>query len=554
MNRIRPSLLACVAGVAIITAPASASVDEYSVDGQSVTSINLQVCSVESQLAVRGDTGTDLDFTVSNAGGDTVASDEGVDDYMSIVIEKEGDECETFKLDVSNLGEETNAFTVVLEPITENSMRVQKYIIAASDTQTIDFKACGTSANVSARGDGDTDLDYIIRNSDEGVVHEDAGETDETSATLTGLLSDCETFEMEVSNLGEVYNALMVVVTPQGADEAAFAGTPPSTSLASQSIVGGAGATRVANSEGAGSYRADGNETVTVMLPVCTATRMEVRGDGETDLDFTVRDSDGNSIHSDFDMSDVTFATLEPQQECETFAVAVSNLGENTNDFMVALTDLTDLGNVSGPGEYRVNGSSATKVALRVCEVTKVTAKGDGDSDLDFEVTDAAGSSIHSDYDMTDVTNFTLNPGDGCADFQMSVDNVGDVLNIFTVAFGDEAVSAGAVSATAAATTAMFFDLPEDTISTDGNNRYIAILNRTGETLDVIHWSNSATLDWGEDKLGDAGVLAQDQQWNVNVNDGSNACLFDFKGVTQSGREIEVQSINACDQSSVTLK
>lgn len=539
----KATLLTCVASLAIIAAPASASVDEYSVDGGSVATISLQVCSAESQLAVRGDTGTDLDFVLTDSAGAMVHSDEGVDDYLSIVIEKEGDDCAAYSLAVSNLGEEANAFTVVLEPIVESSVRIQKYIIQANETRTLDFKACGTSAAVTARGDGDTDLDFIIRNSDEGVVHEDAGETDETSVTLAGLLSDCETFQMEVANLGDVYNALMVVVEPKGADPAPFAGTAPSTTLAGVRLAdgGGAGGTvTLAETEGAGEYRAEANSTLKVNLPVCGMTRMEVRGDGDTDLDFTVTDAEGTVVHSDVDMSDVTFATLKPSSECETFAVEVSNLGDVYNVFNVALTAADALRGPLGPGEYRVNANSATKVALRVCDVTKVLARGDGDTDLDFDVTDATGSSVHSDYDMTDRTSFTLDPKGACADYAMSVDNLGDVFNTLTIAFGGEdAVFAGQGTGGKAKPGAATSD------------RNISILNQTGETISSIFWSNSATLDWGDDKLAGSGVLAGGQQWNVNVSDGSQACLFDFKVVTQSGREIEMARVNACETAMV---
>ncbi|BDW81885.1 hypothetical protein MACH24_13230 [Erythrobacter sp. Dej080120_24] len=539
----KATLLTCVASLAIIAAPASASVDEYSVDGGSVATISLQVCSAESQLAVRGDTGTDLDFVLTDPAGGMVHSDEGVDDYLSIVIEKEGDDCAPYSLAVSNLGEEANAFTVVLEPIVESSVRIEKYIIQANETRTLDFKACGTSAAVSARGDGDTDLDFIIRNSDEGVVHEDAGETDETSVTLAGLLSDCETFQMEVANLGDVYNALMVVVEPKGADPAPFAGTAPSTTLEGVRLADGGvagGAVTLAETEGAGEYRAEANSTLKVNLPVCGMTRMEVRGDGDTDLDFTVTDAEGTVVHSDVDMSDVTFATLKPSGECETFAVEVSNLGDVYNVFNVALTAADALRGPLGPGEYRVNANSATKVALRVCDVTKVLASGDGDTDLDFDVTDATGSSVHSDYDMTDRTSFTLDPKGACADYAMSVDNLGDVFNTLTIAFGGEdAVFAGQGTEGKAKPGAATSD------------RNISILNQTGETISSIFWSNSATLDWGDDKLAGSGVLAGGQQWNVNVSDGSQACLFDFKVVTQSGREIEMARVNACETAMV---
>ncbi len=691
MKICRASLLVGTGCVALASAPAHASVDEYSVGGESTVGISLEVCSAETQLAVRGDTGTDLDFVVTDPSGTTVHTDQGVDDFISLVLEKDGNDCETFGLGISNLGEETNTFTVVLEPILEDSTRIEKFIIGANETQTIDFKACGTSAQVTARGDGDTDLDFIIRNSDEAVVHEDDDLSDETTATLAGLLSDCETFEMEVANLGAVYNALMVVVEPEGAPIQTFAGTQPSTTLVS----GVAGAPAEAAGEGAGEYRANANSAIRVDLPVCGATRLEVRGDGDTDLDFSIDDSDGNTVFSDYDLSDVTFTTLEPSGGCETFEMEVSNLGDVYNVFTVALTDASEERPVSGAGEYRVNANAATKVPLRVCSMTNVFVRGDGDTDLDYDVTDGSGSSVHSNYDYSDQTQFTLRPDDGCADYSLSVSNLGSVWNLMTITFEDgpdivalpdapaavppppitispaptapppirtipppappapsprnaelvgsgpgsyragarsmvrvelpvcdrtflsvegdgdtdldfditnangesvhsnydfsdrtstaltpadgcetfsmtvdnlggvynqfavtyETIGGGATGTGGSGTaTSTFVEVPPDNASTDGNNRNIAILNQTGETLNFIYWSNSATLEWGEDKLGSSSVLAAGQQWNVNAGDGSNACLFDFKAVTASGREIQVTRANVCEVTSVAFE
>ncbi|MFU7527772.1 hypothetical protein [Qipengyuania sp. ASV99] len=676
MKSVRTSALACTAMLALAAQPANAAVDQYSVGGSAAVSIALDVCSAESQLAVRGDGGTDLDFVLRDPSGKEVRADQGIDDYLSTVIENPGGECATFALDVSNLGEEANDFTVVLEPITESSTRVEKFIIQGSETQNLAFKACGTGAQVSARGDGDTDLDFIIRNADGAVVHENADTTDETTAELAGLLSDCEKFEIEVSNLGEVYNALMLVVEPKGADTAPFGGTAPSTRLAS----GLTGTTRLAENEGPGEYRADANSSITVNLPVCGTRRLAVRGDGDTDLDFIVTDAVGETVHSDADLSDATYVTLNPGEACEAFALEVSNLGDVYNDFTVALDDPAGRGGASGPGEYRVNAQLATKVMLRVCSATRVSARGDGDTDLDFTVTDASGDTVHSDFDMTDQTSFTLDPGGECADFQMEVSNLGDVYNVLTVAFDGETNAAarpnsaqasskpgaptlavrpsaplpagplvgsgageyradanqsvsvelalceetyvsvvgdgdtdldfvirssrdaevhsdydltdvtfatlspsggcetflldvenlgdvynvftvsyaGASSAAAADVAAnaeaVAVEVPADTASTDGNNRNIAILNQTGEALDFIYWSNSATLEWGADRLGDSYTLARGQQWNVNVSDGSSACLFDFKAVTASAREIQMTSINVCEVTSVAFE
>ena len=461
---------------------------------------------------------------------------------------------------------------MVLEPITDSSTRIQKYIIQANETQIVQFKACGTSADVSVRGDGDTDLDFIIRNSDGATVHEDDDISDETTATLEGLLSDCETFDMEVANLGNVYNAFMVVIEPNGADETPFAGTAPSTSLADYTGTGNRNRVS-ADASGPGQYRVDASSVLLVDFEVCGAKRLEVRGDGDTDLDFTVTNPAGEAVHTDFDLSDAIYTTLTPLGECETFKVEVDNLGEVHNDFTLALINADEPRPAGGAGEYRVNANLGIKVPLRVCEVTQVSASGDGDTDLDFDVIDASGTSVHSDYDMTDKTDFTLDPGDDCADFWIYVENLGDVFNQLTVAFGEEAMVAARAPARAkpagnpvVAPTARTLiptpvapageetvgAKPQDFASPDGNNRNIAIINASGERIDSLFWSNTATLGWGEDRLGASATLDDGDQWTVNVYDGSRACLFDFRGVTQSGREIDL-SVNVCEVDTVAF-
>ena len=462
---------------------------------------------------------------------------------------------------------------------------------------------------------------------------------------------------MSVSNLGEVHNVLTVAFDEEPDIARAVDGT---TAQISENVGGGPG-----------EYSAPANRSVRVDLPVCSTSRLEVRGDGETDLDFTITDASGNTIFSDFDLSDVAYATLTAGAECETFAMEVSNLGDVSNVFSVALTDATELGGVSGPGEYSIAAESATKVLLRMCSATTVYARGDGDTDLDFSITDPQGEYAHSDYDLTDQTEFSVDPGAECADYSMSVNNLGDVHNVLTITYDtppdipevDKAEAAaepvrepsplasqnvgsgpgayrapanGAVTvdlpicgqtflsvegdgdtdldyvilssseeqvysdfgltdktytrlspaegecetfsmavenlgdvynvftveyaggddseAPAAAAMQTSVDVPDDTISTDGFNRNIAILNRTGESLNSVFWSNSATFDWGDDKLGDASVLAVGQQWNIYAGDSSNACLFDFKAVTGSGREITQSDINICEVTSVTFE
>ena len=70
----------------------------------------------------------------------------------------------------------------------------------------------------------------------------------------------------------------------------------------------------------------------------------------------------------------------------------------------------------------------------------------------------------------------------------------------------------------------------------------------------MIYWANAATLEWGGDRLGEGQILGANEEWAVNVFDGSNACLFNFRAVTAKGREVEVPAINVCEASEIVIE
>ena len=139
----------------------------------------------------------------------------------------------------------------------------------------------------------------------------------------------------------------------------------------------------------------------------------------------------------------------------------------------------------------------------------------------------------------------------------MNVSNLGEVYNLLTVAFLGEgesftASANGSKSSSSAMVPAIGF---AKGLGEDGNpDRSIIILNQSGEQFSSIYWSNSATFGWGDDMLGEGSRLAAGADWEVDVADGSNACLFDFRAVTESQREIMVRAVNVCDIRSVTME
>ena len=101
-------------------------------------------------------------------------------------------------------------------------------------------------------------------------------------------------------------------------------------------------------------------------------------------------------------------------------------------------------------------------------------------------------------------------------------------------------VAAAALLAGAAASTVAF-----------AADRRVNIVNKTGLVMTHFYASNSGTDSWEEDILG-RDTLADGETVQVDINDGSGACKFDFKAVFENGASLERQGIDVCQVSSFT--
>lgn len=192
---------------------------------------------------------------------------------------------------------------------------------------------------------------------------------------------------------------------------------------------------------------------------------------------------------------------------------------------------------------YRVNANAANTIKLSICNPqVRLAVRGDGDTDLDFSVTNSSGSVVHSDYDSTDITFATLNrrSGQTCEDFNLRVNNLGSVYNMFTVSLTN--VGASSANAKSGAGSG----------SNDGRNRAVSISNDTGETIMYLYWSNSGATSWGDDRLG-SGILSAGQDWNITIDDGSGACRYDIKAQTASGRDILRSGVDVCSSYTIAF-
>ena len=81
--------------------------------------------------------------------------------------------------------------------------------------------------------------------------------------------------------------------------------------------------------------------------------------------------------------------------------------------------------------------------------------------------------------------------------------------------------------------------------SRDGLNRRVRIHNNPGWTMLRFYASDSRVTDWEEDMLG-RGTLAAGNSIMMNIDDGSGACLYDFKAEFTNGQVLTRYNVNVC--------
>ncbi len=91
------------------------------------------------------------------------------------------------------------------------------------------------------------------------------------------------------------------------------------------------------------------------------------------------------------------------------------------------------------------------------------------------------------------------------------------------------------------------------TTVTSAQNRNVLIVNQTGRTIFRFFGSNVGTSSWEEDILGN-DVLPSGSSVNINFNDGSGYCNFDFKIVFSDGSSLIENNINVCQVGTYTIR
>ncbi len=82
--------------------------------------------------------------------------------------------------------------------------------------------------------------------------------------------------------------------------------------------------------------------------------------------------------------------------------------------------------------------------------------------------------------------------------------------------------------------------------SGDSRNRVVNINNSTGMTMTHFYASNTNMSSWGPEQLGPSTVLQSGRTTRIDFDDGTGACIFDFKARFSNGQELKKFGVNVC--------
>ncbi|MGU3540554.1 hypothetical protein [Methylobacterium sp. A54F] len=82
-------------------------------------------------------------------------------------------------------------------------------------------------------------------------------------------------------------------------------------------------------------------------------------------------------------------------------------------------------------------------------------------------------------------------------------------------------------------------------------NRHVDIVNETGMAIKHFYASTSGNNEWEEDILG-RDVIQDGETFDIDIDDGSGKCVYDFKAVFENGQSLVRNRINVCQISTFT--
>ncbi|MBL9047082.1 MAG: hypothetical protein JNK34_07190 [Tabrizicola sp.] len=89
-------------------------------------------------------------------------------------------------------------------------------------------------------------------------------------------------------------------------------------------------------------------------------------------------------------------------------------------------------------------------------------------------------------------------------------------------------------------------------VSSGSTNRHVTLYNASYVSITHFYGSNVGSSSWEEDILG-SSVIPPGGVVDIDFDDGTGACLFDFKAIFADGSSAVEEGIDVCRTSSVTV-
>ncbi|WP_265587597.1 hypothetical protein [Sphingomicrobium arenosum] len=182
---------------------------------------------------------------------------------------------------------------------------------------------------------------------------------------------------------------------------------------------------------------------------------------------------------------------------------------------------------------FRVEARTVHSYEIEICDPeVELIADGDDDTDLDYRITDSTGAVVHEDKGGTDraAARLVNLKSAGCTAYDLEVTNLGNVFNLMKVTLG----------------------APSGATSDDGRDRRVTFENKRDEAIYFLRWSRGEEPRWGEDRLGDE-VIMGGGSWTGTVDDGGNACVYDFKIETASDEVVMRMDVDVCEARRIVI-
>jgi hypothetical protein len=77
-------------------------------------------------------------------------------------------------------------------------------------------------------------------------------------------------------------------------------------------------------------------------------------------------------------------------------------------------------------------------------------------------------------------------------------------------------------------------------------DRHVRIINNSAYDIREFYASNVGTNDWEEDILG-RDILPSGYSVNINIDDRSGYCRYDFRAIFEDGESVVTEGVNVCE-------